>query len=71
MEQVDRTKLVLFGIINLANTLGLEVVADRVETKEEFDVLLKTSCQVAQGFYFYKPLSASEITKLLTRSTES
>ena len=46
--------------IDLARHLGLEVVAEGVETTEVLDVLAALECDVAQGFLLSRPLPAAE-----------
>ena len=60
---------ILLSIIDLAARLGLNVIAEGVETQQELDFLLKTQCQIVQGYYFYKPLAADAITTLLNPPT--
>jgi diguanylate cyclase (GGDEF)-like protein/PAS domain S-box-containing protein len=43
------------GIIHLGQGLGLEVIAEGVETAEQADRLLELGCHLAQGFYFGRP----------------
>lgn len=50
-------------IIHLAHSLGLEVVAEGVEEEVQVDFLTEANCQKAQGFYFSKPVNATEIEK--------
>ncbi|MFD2443332.1 EAL domain-containing protein [Bacillus sp. CGMCC 1.16607] len=50
-------------IIHLGRSLGLEVIAEGVEYKEQVEFLLKAECQKVQGFYFSKPLQANEIER--------
>jgi diguanylate cyclase (GGDEF)-like protein/PAS domain S-box-containing protein len=52
-------------ILPLANNLGLDVVAEGVETIDQVDLLKKLQCKYAQGFYFSRPLSAEGTTALL------
>ncbi len=52
-------------IINLASSLGLKVVAEGVETKQQLDFLKKRICDEVQGFYLYRPMPSSEIEKVL------
>lgn len=49
------------SIIALAHNLGLEVVAEGVETKEQANFLLKNKCHKAQGFLYSKPVSEKDI----------
>jgi diguanylate cyclase (GGDEF)-like protein len=48
-------------IIELARTLGLEVVAEGIETAEQLDVLRDMGCDLGQGFYLSPPLSTATI----------
>lgn len=47
--------------IAMANSLGLSVVAEGIETLEQLNALQKFSCDFAQGFYFSIPLSESDL----------
>ena len=60
-----RDKMVVSSIIQLAKGLGLKVVSEGVETKEQADFLTTNGCDMAQGFLFYKPLRVTEFEKLL------
>jgi diguanylate cyclase (GGDEF)-like protein len=53
------------AIIAMGKSLSLTVVAQGVETKEQADFLRQHACDEFQGFYFNKPMSADEFTKLL------
>ncbi len=44
------------SICNIADTLGFHVVAEGVETKEQVDKILTTSCHVVQGYYYSRPV---------------
>lgn len=55
-------------IINLASNLGMEVVAEGVETVEQLDFLKGIQCDYGQGYYYSRPvdnLSATEIVEKL------
>ncbi|MDO9598952.1 MAG: EAL domain-containing protein, partial [Azoarcus sp.] len=50
-------------IIAMSRTLGLSVVAEGVETQQQFEALRTLGCQTAQGFLLGMPLSPEEISK--------
>lgn len=50
-------KIVIQSIINMAKEMGIRVIAEGVETKEQADFLLECGCYLAQGYYYSKPLS--------------
>lgn len=57
----------MFGhIVSMANEIGLNCVAEGVETKEQLDIMKRTGCYTAQGFLFDKPLPVEEFEKRLT-----
>lgn len=61
----DKGKIVVNHTIDMAKDLNLQVVAEGVETKEHVDFLKNSRCDVAQGFYFAKPMPLDEFDKLL------
>jgi len=54
-------------IITLAHNLGLKVVAEGVETKEQAKQLTELGCELAQGYFFARPADPETITQLLRR----
>ncbi|MBK4733123.1 putative bifunctional diguanylate cyclase/phosphodiesterase [Noviherbaspirillum pedocola] len=52
------------SIIQLAHNLDLQVVAEGVETASQVETLRHLGCDVVQGFYFGKPVPASEVIRL-------
>lgn len=53
--------------IAMGHSLGLEVIAEGVETVDQGDYLLNKGCEEVQGFYFSKPVSADDFEKLLSK----
>lgn len=67
IHQHDKGKALVDIIINLAHNLGLALVAEGVETKEQFEFLQQGAQQQIQGFYFSKPVDADSIIELLIK----
>ncbi|WP_449621415.1 sensor domain-containing protein [Robertmurraya sp. Marseille-Q9965] len=55
-------------IIHLANSLGLEVVAEGIEEKEQADFLMKANCHKGQGYLYSRPISAQDVEFNLFKS---
>jgi diguanylate cyclase (GGDEF)-like protein len=55
---------IVSAIIDLAHTLGLQVVAEGVETIIQCSDLASLGCDVCQGYYFAKPMSADDLAAL-------
>lgn len=61
----DSQSSILIGtILGMSNALGLQVVAEGIETEEQLQVLVAMGCHMAQGYYFSKPVPAREIPAL-------
>jgi diguanylate cyclase (GGDEF)-like protein len=67
MAEDDNDAAIVRSTIDLARHLGLEVVAEGVETEEVMRDLAALSCDVAQGFYLSRPLPADELGEWLSR----
>jgi diguanylate cyclase (GGDEF)-like protein len=66
----DGSTAFIAGIVGLGHGLGLRVVAEGVETRDQFEALLAMGCDRAQGYLFGKPMDAAELEELL-RATEA
>ena len=60
---------IVTAIIAMANNLGVEVIAEGVEKKEEAVFLHEHGCHEIQGYYFSKPKFAEEINAMLEEGT--
>jgi diguanylate cyclase (GGDEF)-like protein len=60
MMQADDNLQIVKTIMTLAANLGMQVVAEGVETEEELNQLKLMKCQYAQGYLFAKPMDALE-----------
>ncbi|MEE9551427.1 MAG: EAL domain-containing protein, partial [Gammaproteobacteria bacterium] len=52
---------IVSATINLVHSLGLKMVAEAVETKMQWDFLIKHGCDYVQGHYFSRPLTVTEV----------
>ncbi len=57
----DDNLAIVRTIIDLAHNLGLEVIAEGVETREQMDILRDLGCEYAQGYYYSRPLPPRDI----------
>ncbi len=60
-----RNAAVVRAAIRLANELGLDVIAEGVETEAQARFLMGAGCEQAQGYYFSRPVTALKVTELL------
>ncbi len=59
-----KDEAIIKAIITLAKNLNMNVIAEGVETEEQLEFLKRLRCEVIQGFYYYKPMTANQIEEL-------
>ena len=52
-------------IVTIAHNLSLSVVAEGVESADQLQQLKQLRCEIIQGYYYSKPLSAADFTQFL------
>jgi len=57
-------------IINLAHSMRLKVVAEGVETQAQVDFLCRNGCDAMQGYYFARPMPASDCLRMIVEDGE-
>jgi diguanylate cyclase (GGDEF)-like protein len=62
---------IISAIIAMAKSLGINVVAEGVETEEQLSILNEMGCNEIQGFYFFKAFTFDEISGILSGSDGS
>ena len=62
---------IVSSVIQLANGLGLRVVAEGVETREQLDFLREASCREVQGYYFSYPVPIEAVEAILLPVAET
>lgn len=54
-------------IIMMAHRLGLEVIAEGIETRHQMEILAHAGCDYGQGYYFSKPVPEAQLLEMLPR----
>lgn len=62
---------IVHTVLALAKSLGLDVVAEGIETARQKEILQALGCPKGQGYFFSKPLGAEDISRLLTKVLSS
>jgi EAL domain-containing protein (putative c-di-GMP-specific phosphodiesterase class I) len=65
MATGDQPYQIVRTIIELARVLGLDVVAEGIETREQCRLLRQLGCRYGQGFLFARPMTAAAVSELL------
>jgi EAL domain-containing protein (putative c-di-GMP-specific phosphodiesterase class I) len=65
MTEGDQPLQIVRTIIELARVLGMDVVAEGIETYEQYRLLRQLGCRFGRGFLFARPMSAEAVTQLL------
>ncbi len=60
---------IIKAIVEMGNALNLEVLAEGIETEEQSEMLRGLGCHIAQGYFYSKPLSASDMEKMLSEQS--
>ncbi len=60
-----KDKAIAKAVIDLSKGLDIKVLAEGVETKEQYDLLFDMGCEVIQGYYYSRPVPSDEIEKML------
>jgi EAL domain-containing protein (putative c-di-GMP-specific phosphodiesterase class I) len=59
------SRLITKAILALSRSLGLQVIAEGIETAKQADELERWNCEYGQGYYFSKPVPASAATRYI------
>lgn len=59
------------AIVDLGRALDLEVLAEGVETEEQSNILSSLGCTIAQGYFYGKPLSASDMERMFLKNNDN
>ena len=68
LSEDSESVAIVKAIVQMANDLGLSILAEGVETHGQVEFLLNLGCDYAQGHYFYSSMSGNEFRQLLTKN---
>lgn len=67
----EKGRLILEYVVAMADKLGLELLAEGVETEEQVELLRKIGCDNVQGYYYAKPMPVEDFFELLQKDRQS
>jgi EAL domain-containing protein (putative c-di-GMP-specific phosphodiesterase class I) len=70
IDQYNECREIIRTILNLAATLGLDVIAEGAETAAQVDYLERLDCKFGQGYFFSRPLPLDELRAILMTGPE-
>lgn len=68
IEENEKVRKIIRAVVDMSHSIGIEVVAEGVETREQLEYLKGIGCDYIQGYYFSKPLPESEFTAMLDQA---
>lgn len=68
LEDDPKNEALIAAIVQLARNLGLDPLAEGIETEEQRRILLARGCELGQGFLFSRPVPAPEVEALVRES---
>lgn len=66
----QKENIIISSVIEMAKKLKIKTVAEGVETKDQCEMLRKIGCDIAQGFYYAKPMHEKNFLLLLSESAQ-
>lgn len=63
----NNSRIVIRHVISMLRELGIDIIVEGVETKEQADFLMENGCFYAQGYLYYKPMPIDEFGELLEK----
>lgn len=71
MNPRDKNSEVVKTIITLAKNLGIDVIAEGIETEQQLDQLKELDCDFGQGFFFSRPMNAQAAEQFIVENYRS
>ena len=68
IETKERSRIILAAVIEMAGMLGMDVITEGIETRQQLESLRSMRCGHFQGFYFSPPVPVAEFEELCRKS---
>ena len=68
-DSYDNDFKIVSNIKDIAKTLGMDIVIEGVETKEQFNILSDIGCDFLQGYYFSRPILLEDFKELIEKNS--
>ena len=65
LSGLDSSKTIVHSVVTLGRALGMDIVAEGIETEAEAEMMTRLGCTELQGFYFSKAVDADALAELL------
>ncbi|AYA64109.1 putative bifunctional diguanylate cyclase/phosphodiesterase [Alteromonas sp. RKMC-009] len=69
LAEGNRDAKIVEGIVSLCRNLGIDVIAEGVETQQQASLLTRLDCHIAQGYLYGKPMPAKDILSVMQDGT--
>ncbi|MFQ5598177.1 MAG: EAL domain-containing protein [Nitrospiria bacterium] len=70
LGRIKKQRDIINAIVTLAHNQGMSVVAEGVETKEQYEILEGLGCELGQGYFFSPPIATEDIEDLMRKPPE-
>ncbi|REB07880.1 phosphodiesterase [Sporosarcina sp. BI001-red] len=71
VETSENSRAIIKAIVTMADTAGMKVIAEGIETVGQAEIVKRLGCREGQGYFYSRPLPASEIAGLLNNFTKT
>ncbi|MCR5324043.1 MAG: EAL domain-containing protein [Lachnospiraceae bacterium] len=61
----NKVKNVMKGMVNIAHDMNMKIISEGVESKDQYDAMVRLGVDHIQGYYFSKPIPAEKLTEFL------
>ena len=68
LSRSEKSNQIVKSLVNLSHDLGMDVVAEGIETAQEAELMQQYRTELGQGYFFSKPVNETEFVKLLSRT---